>query len=136
MSSRVKWEPKYELGIEEIDNQHKKWIEILNTFIEAREKGKEREVLKNVLQEIVDYTKYHFETEEKHMEENKYEYLESHKKKHKSLVNQVAEIVESVNINEARAIASLEVLLKNWVLKHILTYDKIYGEYLKYKGNS
>ncbi len=131
MSSRVKWEPKYELGVEEIDNQHKKWVDILNTFIDAREKGKQHEVLKDILKEIVDYTKYHFETEEKHMEKNHYELLQKHKEQHKTLVHQVADIIKSVNVSETKAIASLEVLLKNWVLKHILTYDKMYGEYLK-----
>ncbi len=131
MPGQIKWEKKFELGVDEIDTQHKKWVEILNRFIAAREANKEKEVLKDILQEVVDYTRYHFETEERHMKEHGYELLEQHKQQHAMLVKQVADVIRTININEKKAVLSLEVLLKNWVLKHILTTDKIYGEYLK-----
>jgi hemerythrin-like metal-binding protein len=131
MSAILKWEKKFELGVEEIDNQHKQWVAILNKFIEARKKGEEEKVLKEILSEIVDYTKYHFETEEKHMLANKYPLLEKHKIQHQALINQTAQIIKMVNVNERKAVTSLEVLLKNWVVKHILTHDKTYGEFLK-----
>ena len=133
MSAYVKWGKKFELEIEEIDAQHKKWIEILNRFVEAREQGKEARILNDVLKEIVDYTRYHFDTEEKHMKENDYALLEEHKQQHAILIKQVAEIIRTINVSETKAILSLEMVLKNWVLKHILTYDKMYGEFLKRK---
>ncbi len=131
MSTKIKWGKKFELGVEDIDVQHKRWIEILNRFIDARQNGKEKEILQDILKEIVDYTRYHFETEEQHMQEHNYQLLSKHKQQHASLVSQIGNVIKTLNINETKAVVSLENLLKNWVLKHILTYDKMYGEYLK-----
>ena len=37
--SLLKWEAKYVMGVAEIDNQHKKWRDILNRFYDGVSKG-------------------------------------------------------------------------------------------------
>ncbi len=133
MSEVIKWDDKYLIGIDEIDAQHKKWIDIYNRFVIARQEHNEHEVLKEILMEIVDYTKYHFETEEKYMKKYDYPDISKHKDKHNYLIKEISDLILSVNYNEEEAIVTLEKMMKEWILKHILTFDKAFGKYVNKK---
>jgi hemerythrin-like metal-binding protein len=55
---------KYSVGTDKIDNQHRHLIELLNTLHDAMLQGKGKEKMKTILNELVEYTKYHLKTEE------------------------------------------------------------------------
>ena len=59
------WEDKYKVGVKEFDEQHKKLIELINKLYDAMKQGHGKDVLKSIVNDLFEYTKYHFETEEK-----------------------------------------------------------------------
>ena len=75
----VNWTDKLSLGITEIDNQHKKWIAIINDLNDAMRAGKSTEVLGEVFKRLIDYTEYHFKAEETYFEKFGYPEKTSHK---------------------------------------------------------
>ena len=56
----VEWKTEYEIGISEIDSQHKRLVEILNTLVGTKDESK----IKNILCDLIEYTIYHFTCEE------------------------------------------------------------------------
>ncbi|MCL4538924.1 MAG: bacteriohemerythrin [Bacteroidetes bacterium] len=130
----IEWNEKLSVNIRAIDDQHKKWINILNELHGAMKAGKGRDAVGNVLDELVEYTKVHFASEEKLMKSNGYPLFAGHKKLHEDMVKEV-EILRS-RYSSGAAGLTIEVMqfLKNWLSEHIIGTDKNYGPYLNGKG--
>jgi len=76
--NKIKWKKEFSVGIKKLDNQHKKIIKILNQFLtinpgEHGKGGNEKEIEK-ILDNLLEYIKEHFRTEEEYM--LKYDYSE------------------------------------------------------------
>lgn len=127
----IVWKKEYSIGVEEIDEQHKKLLDIANKFISAKVEGREFEVLKETFVNLVEYTKIHFATEEQHMINNNYYGYEEHKRQHQVLIGQVKRILENFHKEQSRATEDLLTLLKNWLVKHMIDHDKQYGKFLE-----
>ena len=56
----IKWKKEYSVGIEEIDDQHKYFISLLNDLYNAIVEGKSQEELKVLFQDLSDYAEKHF----------------------------------------------------------------------------
>jgi hemerythrin len=80
--SEVVWNIHYELGIEDIDNQHKGLVIGLNKIYHAYKREGELNVPLMIL-ELYDYVHTHFKTEEQYMEYYKYPDAEAHIKEHR-----------------------------------------------------
>jgi hemerythrin-like metal-binding protein len=132
--SFLKWEQKYELGIPEMDNQHKKWVEILNKFYEKVSKSDLQTNILEMVDEALIYTKYHFREEEKFMASMNYPKLKEQQKMHIDIISTLSNF-KSV-IMSKKQITSMEVTneLKKWFKEHIMIEDMKYAEfYLKQK---
>ena len=67
------WNDSYKTGVELIDRQHKKLVDILNQLDESLAERSGHQVLLNLLNELVEYTKYHFKAEEELMRSLEYD---------------------------------------------------------------
>ena len=69
MAVKFEWNEVYELGISEIDLQHKKLIDISNDLFDVVTKGDEnfKISMSKILKNLTDYTVYHFTSEEQFM---------------------------------------------------------------------
>ncbi len=85
----LSWNESMSVNIEEIDNQHKEFIGIINTLFEAMKVAKGYEVLDDVLNKLVDYAHYHFNTEEKYFEKFEYSDSQLHKDEHKNFLTRL-----------------------------------------------
>ncbi len=116
------------------DQQHEKLISILNELHDEMKSGKDREIQGKTLTELLNYTVYHFETEEALLEQNEYPYLIRHKAEHAYLTNQVRDL--KARYDNGENILTIEILtfLKDWVNDHIIGMDKNYSTFLRNKG--
>ncbi len=131
----IEWESRFSIGNEEIDNQHKKLVNIINRFMEAKANGKSNEVLKQTLMELVSYTNYHFTDEERLMLKFNYPHYQEHNGEHRVLVKRLREVLEHIKAGRHYANDELFTLLKNWLLKHVLVHDQQFGKFLFEKNN-
>ena len=90
----MEWNEQYSVSIEEIDNQHKIIIDLINKVDAAAQNHKELEQLPAILQELIDYTRTHFAVEESLMRIFNYPDYEPHKQKHDDLVHKVLKFQE------------------------------------------
>ncbi|MEI8393548.1 MAG: bacteriohemerythrin [Rhodospirillaceae bacterium] len=133
--SLMSWNEKMSVGVVAFDTEHKKLVEMLNQLFDAVQAGKGRDVLGEILDKLIEYTKSHFAYEERIMGQNAYPDLEAHKKEHEELTRKVIDIQKKYH-SGATVTLSMEVLtfLKDWLLKHIQGTDKKYTPYLNAKG--
>ena len=81
----MKWIPEYNTGIDVIDDQHKRILDYINEIDDiVDDTGRDR--VKQILENIIDYTQSHFTFEESLQEEAGYKYRVPHKRVHDLLV--------------------------------------------------
>ncbi|MDZ7763498.1 MAG: bacteriohemerythrin [Melioribacteraceae bacterium] len=127
----IKWRDNYDIGFKEVDEQHKQLVSIINELYEAQSTGTSKIVIGESLDKVIDYTRYHFESEEKYMKDYNYPGLDQHKKEHIDLINQAENLKkEFTNNNLLLSLKTLD-FLKDWLINHILGSDKEFGEYVR-----
>ncbi|QJA06314.1 bacteriohemerythrin [Thermosulfurimonas marina] len=125
--------PELETGVPECDQQHRKLVSLVNRLYGAVKSGKGREVLGEILNELVAYTDYHFKTEEYYFDRFGYPEGDLHKEIHRKLTAQVLSFKEKFERGEATVSYDLLNFLKDWLVNHIGKTDKKYGPFLKEK---
>jgi len=124
----MKWSSKYEVGIPEMDAQHKHWIELLNAFCEGLEEQAMKLHLINLLYETINYTLYHFSEEERLMQNIGYPSLNDQKKLHTELYRTIESLRDKIARDEPVVPKTVTKELKNWFNYHLLIEDKKYVE--------
>lgn len=130
------WSKEYSMDIAELDAHHQRLFDILNELFTLMSEGgaSDRQIIR-VLEELLDYTHYHFDEEEKIMAKMGYPELEAHRKVHQQFIQQMKEFYASAQsgmaIFVATKVANVGV---DWLKNHILTVDHQYAEYMKQQG--
>ena len=128
----IKWGKDYEIGVAAMDEQHKKWIGIINKFYDTIGKSDMKKNLELTINEVLEYTKYHFSEEEKFMESIGFSELENQKSMHKALTEKMIGFKNRIVNSESLMSVSVTNELKDWLNNHIKVEDKKYAEfYLK-----
>jgi hemerythrin-like metal-binding protein len=130
----MKWESRLSIGVKQFDDHHKELIRIISELRESKNSGENHVYLKNLLFELLSYTKYHFTAEERLMEKFNYQQMIEHKLEHKKLTEQVEQFLESYSKGKVDLDEKLFEFLKRWLFEHILETDKKLGEYLHIRG--
>ena len=128
------WGPSYSVGVKEIDDQHKKLIEMLNKLHDAMRSGKAKEETKPILKGLISYTVTHFTAEEKYMEKAAYPELEQHQKIHKEFIDKVDVFYKDFEKGKATISISIMNFLMDWIRTHISGEDKKYTSALNEAG--
>ncbi len=133
-TNQIEWKDEYSVGITHIDQDHKKLIKLLNQFTVAYDHAMSEEFEKEALEALIDYTKYHFEREEKMMRENDYPDFVAHQAKHQEMIGQVNQFVDLYNKKGHDALKEVSEYLTVWLISHINGTDKEYSQYLNERG--
>ena len=129
------WKKEFELGIDSIDEQHKKLLEIgnrINDLLSSHDDGDDNyDEIYTVIEELKDYTVYHFKTEEDLFIKYKYPEYSIHKKEHDDFIAYVESVnLDSLDDNQKHFLKELLGKIVQWVFKHIITTDFMYKDYL------
>lgn len=132
--SRIQWNDSFNINFREIDNQHKRLVDMINQLADAMAQGKGKETLGKIIDGMIAYTKTHFETEEKYFDEYGYPQAAEHKREHAALVRKVIDFKQG--FESGRLCLSVEVMdfLSDWLTHHIKATDKQYGPFLREKA--
>lgn len=130
----ISWTSALSTGVQEIDTQHKNLIEIVNRLNDAMQGGQGKDALGTVLDELVQYTVYHFGTEEKLMSEHDYAEKDKHFAEHRQLVADVSAFKEKFDGGNVMLSTEIMNFLRDWLSKHIMGTDKKLGQALNAVG--
>lgn len=126
MEKIIVWRPEMSVGIEEIDNQHKQFIEIISNFYQAFNNSRVEEELGGILKRLIEYAVFHFETEEQYFDKFNYELKDDHKKKHDELKVKVLNFKERFEKEGSIMIPEFTEFLIDWLVNHMEDEDQKY----------
>ncbi len=121
------WNENFSTGIEEIDVQHKRLIELLNILVSHLAFQSEAPALNKVFEELKDYTAVHFSTEERiwHRYFNNDAWESWHQDAHHDFVAKVIELKEKESSETSdQVIEEIVSFLTHWLALHIIESDK------------
>lgn len=127
----LSWRSEYEVGVTQIDAEHRSLFDLINEFHDAHARSDNRAEIPRLLNRLVAYAEEHFQHEEKLMRDNDYPLLEKHSGLHSDLVTSVFAINERLAADPAKAGAETLQLLKNWLADHIVKEDIDFAEFLR-----
>lgn len=130
----VEWREDYSVGIESIDNDHKRLLNLINQLQTAAHYQTGREFEREAFDALVDYTKHHFNREEVLLETHGFPGYSAHKAEHAQMIAKVDAMLEEYKSNPQQTVEQAVQFLKNWLIGHINGTDKQYSQFLRDKG--
>lgn len=132
----LSWNEGLSCNIKIVDDQHMKLVDMVNHLHDSMKEEADDKVLFEIIDEMNQYTKEHFKTEEELMDQYGDPNAELHKSEHSSFIEKVKEVQE--NLKSGKVVLSMDILnfLSDWLVTHINDTDKKMGEYLATKGVS
>lgn len=127
------WTSELEVGIKEIDEQHRWLVDLTNKLHDAFQAGADHGTIREILEGLMDYTMNHFIVEEELFDRLGYPESAAHKKYHNRFTEQVMSLLDRHEAGEVVGAEALE-LLKDWLTHHILKVAKAYVEHFRAHG--
>ena len=127
------WKKTYNTGIKEIDDQHKKFFELINKLYSENSKQRKIAIVSSIIMELEDYASYHFKYEEDLFTQYNYpEFeIELHLEKHSNFTKRILKYKEEVYASEDLSFHRLAEFLRKWLIDHILVTDMRFANYVK-----
>jgi hemerythrin-like metal-binding protein len=126
----IEWTPDLCVGMDEIDQQHQQLFAIIAQLLDTRRKDLDRQTLLSALTRLVDYSDYHFRTEDNYMIENEYPLFLKHRKEHLAYAGKVGKLVCAVERDRAALSHEMLAFLCNWWKGHVAGFDMEYARYI------
>jgi hemerythrin len=123
------FDAEFKLGIEEVDNEHVKLVDMLNQVHFLIGDGKKDEARSYFNVTLSAYVDEHFANEEKFMESFGYPALEEHKKIHENFKKSFQELKPQIESFDDAAFRKALADTFAWILSHIGKTDRRYAKY-------
>jgi hemerythrin len=120
----MQWNDTMSVDMEELDEQHKQLIALINEAYEAIQRHDEHK-MSELINKMRDYAILHFETEERYLEQCDYPDIEAHKALHAKFNEDVDEFKR--NLCDRTNLSQIFVFLSRWLTNHIMNEDKQYS---------
>ena len=128
----IAWDDSIEIGFPTVDEDHRKLVGLLNELFAACFAAQGPAVLTRIVDELVDYTKYHFEREENFLAEAGYAGLEDHMAQHRKMIAEVEGIREKLGTGATHDLSNKTLkFLSEWLTDQIRSEDKEFGALLR-----
>lgn len=130
----IEWSSKYHIGINEIDSQHKILVDIINKLYASFGSNSTKKEIKKNLNELLDYTVYHFGNEEKYFAKFGYKDSPAHLAQHQKFIERIKKFADEFEDGDSTVSLDIINFLKDWLINHILKIDSRYVPLFKERG--
>ncbi len=127
----IKWTAELSVGVNEIDEQHQKLYAIIDELAAARSAVMDKGAVLAILTQLVDYSDYHFRTEDNYMIENNYPLFLSHRKEHLAYINKMGMLIDDLEKKGPTLTDDILEFLCEWWQAHISQSDLKYARYIR-----
>ncbi|MBP7582762.1 MAG: hemerythrin family protein [Spirochaetes bacterium] len=129
----IHWSKSLETGVETIDIQHKRLLDLLNNVHEVMVEGRDFSELDDIFKKLLDYTDFHFRHEEELFDRNNFPFASGHRKEHARLKKEVLNRMEGYRAGNMEAMDLLAFLV-DWLQDHIKGVDMSFGNFIKHRN--
>lgn len=132
------WKERYNLHIEEIDKQHKRLFAIgarVYDLAVLDDSYDHYDEIQEMLNELLEYTEYHFNYEENIMKTHNYTGFTQQLHEHRFYINKIKTISNrDIDEDQHQAVLDIVDFLSEWISSHILFEDRKYAAYFEENG--
>lgn len=121
--SLIAWKKEFSLGVASVDHEHRELIELINDLDASMQEDASHEAVVEALGEIYAQISAHFALEEKIMRDAHYEGYTTHKQDHEILLDELLEVIDSVDEDGGYDRPALSRDLDTWFSDHFRTHD-------------
>lgn len=124
-----KWNNKYSVNNDVIDNQHKQLFNIGNEIVETMKDSSldKYDRIITLVDKLYEYTIFHFESEKKMIEEKGFKLSENHIKEHEDFVYKLYDLKSNdIDENQNQVLIDTLDFVSQWIVNHILNTDREY----------
>lgn len=129
-----KWNDSLSVRVAAFDVHHRKLIDVMNELHDFMLNGRPQEIIEKTIMDLLNYTKYHFEEEERLMLAHNFPGYAEHKAEHDNFVTKINECMNSYKSSAMSLSIDLIDFLREWLTGHIMKTDQQYSGFLNGKG--
>ncbi|HEY5584651.1 MAG TPA: bacteriohemerythrin [Ruminiclostridium sp.] len=126
----IEWKDDYLLGIEKIDEQHKKLFQIagdIYSLMKNQLVTDKYDGIVRLISELKDYTIFHFTYEQEYMQSIGYRKYFTHKVEHDDFVEKINNVdMDKIDLDHEQYLLELMDFVVDWIATHILETDRAY----------
>ena len=128
------WNHACTVGVRAMDDQHGILMDTTNELRLAVVRGSGREQVSEVLDRLIEFTRMHFSSEEKLMDQYQFPGREEHHTEHQRILAQILQSSHRVQHGEQIQMRPLLRFLRESYTEHIESMDREYGPWLNERG--
>ncbi|HTX80178.1 MAG TPA: bacteriohemerythrin [Longilinea sp.] len=126
----IQWSEQFSVGVEELDHQHRRLIQLINRLLSPQEPVDTRsEAISDTLLAMTRYAEEHFKTEEALMQEYDYPGLEDQQRRHRAYRKKTVDLSVDTMYGMDSVPETLLTYLRDWWVQHILEEDMKYKDF-------
>ena len=122
----IEWDESLSVGHELLDKQHQKLIELTNILIDNSNAAFNSRLISESLDELMKYSKYHFQTEERILKNCNFSLYQEHIKEHEMFILKISSFCLDVIENKQSVTEEMIQFLSAWLLDHFAVKDQQY----------
>ncbi|MBI1920771.1 MAG: hemerythrin family protein [Geobacter sp.] len=130
---KVQWREHLSVGMEEVDEQHRRLFDAFNAFVAACDSGKGKEEVTRVFDFLDAYVIIHFAAEERLQRRFGFPDYERHREVHKKFIGELADM--KVRLSSEGATLPLVIatgrVMAGWLIEHISGMDRNFGRFVR-----
>ncbi len=128
------WSHACSVGVRAMDDQHGILMEAINALRLALVRGAGQEKISELLDELIEFTRMHFWSEEQIMAQTGYAGLAEHRAEHHRILADILQSAHRLQYGEGVELRPLLCNLHHGFLNHIETMDQKYTPWLRQHG--
>jgi hemerythrin-like metal-binding protein len=131
----ITWKDEMNVGVRELDDDHRRIIELLNQLYDGVLAGKSTKELVNIFSSLMQETKFHLAHEERLLAKCNFPETAEHHKQHDIMLTKGLKL-QARFMSGSTEPFTMEAVdqTREWLEKHILESDSVYSPFLKAHG--
>ncbi|MGW8312894.1 MAG: bacteriohemerythrin [Desulfuromonadales bacterium] len=125
------WKTSYATGIDQIDEDHKQLVKLINDLYEAMQDGSGGALLLPIFSALKHYTEVHFAKEERYMIACNAPEQANHIQEHEQMVKRLVDLEKRHRQGEAAISLQTLTFLRDWLKNHICAVDQAMAAHSK-----
>jgi len=124
------WSSRYAVDVRDVDDQHKHFVDVVNSLFEAMAKGVSPHILAETLDALNKHAEEHFRLEQNYMRECRYPETERHISEHLAFSETLKALQTRVQSEDPKLFTvRLAAFLRDWLMEHVQREDKLLFSY-------
>ncbi len=124
------WEPAFSVDDEDLDRQHKRLVQLVNSLHDAMLAGTPRQAMDRIASDLSFYARFHFRKEEELLKLHGYPAIDAHIEEHAEFRARLDDFAGALKAGRQAIPEQFLEFIKTWLSRHLAEADADYACHL------